>query len=80
MKKNAWIWSCAGLLALALVLRFGFSVRYPAYALGAVAAGDKAKGGEVYILCNKSVTVDEFLRMLAEAAGNIHQFIITEHG
>ena len=39
MKKNAWIWSCAGLLALALVLRFGFSVRYPAYALGAVAAG-----------------------------------------
>ena len=39
-------------------------------ALGAVAAGDKAKGGEVYILCNKSVTVDEFLRMLAEAAGN----------
>ena len=39
MKKSAWIWSAAGLLALALVLRFGFSIHYPAYALGFVAAG-----------------------------------------
>lgn len=39
MKKTAWIWSSIGLLALALVLRFGFSIRYPAYALGFVAVG-----------------------------------------
>lgn len=39
-------------------------------AFGTVAAGDKAKGGSVYILCNKSVTVDEFIRMLAEVSGN----------
>ncbi len=39
-------------------------------AFGTVAAGDKAKGGSVYILCNKSVTVDEFIRMLADASGN----------
>ena len=39
-------------------------------AYGTVAAGDKAPGGEVYILCNKSVTVDEFIRMLGAAAGH----------
>lgn len=39
MKKTAWIWSAAGLLALALVLRYGFSIRYPAYALGFLAVG-----------------------------------------
>lgn len=39
-------------------------------AIGTVAAGDKAPGGEVYILCNKSVTVDEFIRMLGAASGN----------
>lgn len=39
MKKNAWLWSSAALLALALVLRFVFSIHYPAYALGFVAAG-----------------------------------------
>ncbi len=39
-------------------------------AFGTVAAGDKAPGGEVYILCNKSVTVDEFIRMLGAAAGH----------
>ncbi len=39
-------------------------------AFGTVAAGDKAKGGSVYILCNKSVTVDEFIRMLASVSGN----------
>ena len=39
MKKNAWLWSSAALLVLALVLRFVFSIHYPAYALGFVAAG-----------------------------------------
>ena len=39
MKKIAWLWSAAGLLALALALRFAFGVHYPAYALGFVAAG-----------------------------------------
>lgn len=39
-------------------------------AFGTVAAGDKAPGGEVYILCNKSVTVDEFIRMLGAASGH----------
>lgn len=39
MKKTAWIWGSAGLLALALLLRYGFSIRYPAYALGALAVG-----------------------------------------
>ncbi len=39
-------------------------------AAGTVAAGDKAPGGEVYILCNTSVTVDEFLRLLSAASGN----------
>ena len=39
MKKTAWIWGSLGLLALALLLRYGFSIRYPAYALGALAVG-----------------------------------------
>lgn len=39
-------------------------------AIGTIKAGDIGGAGEVYILCNKSVTVDEFIRMLAEASGN----------
>ncbi len=39
-------------------------------AKGTVAAGDKGGAGEVYILCNKSCTVDEFIRTLAKASGN----------
>ena len=39
-------------------------------AKGTVAAGDKGGAGEVYILCNKSCTVDEFIRVLAKASGN----------
>ena len=39
-------------------------------AYGTVAAGDKAPGGEVYILCNQSVTVDEFIRLLSKVSGN----------
>ena len=39
-------------------------------AKGTVAAGDKGGAGEVYILCNKSCTVDEFIRALAKASGN----------
>lgn len=39
-------------------------------AIGTVLAGDKAKSGEVYLLCNKSCTVDEFIRLLAEVCGN----------
>lgn len=39
-------------------------------AIGTVKAGDIGGAGEVYILCNKSVTVDEFIRLLAEASGN----------
>ena len=39
-------------------------------AKGTVAAGDKGGAGEVYILCNKSCTVDEFIRSLASASGN----------
>ena len=39
-------------------------------AKGTVAAGDKGGAGEVYILCNKSCTVDEFIRALARASGN----------
>ena len=39
-------------------------------AIGTIRAGDVGGAGEVYILCNKSVTVDEFIRLLAEAAGN----------
>ena len=39
-------------------------------AIGTVLAGDKGGAGEVYILCNKSVTVDEFIRCLAEVSGN----------
>ena len=39
-------------------------------AKGTVAAGDKGGAGEVYILCNKSCTVDEFIRSLARASGN----------
>lgn len=39
-------------------------------AIGTVKAGDIGGAGEVYILCNKSVTVDEFIRLLAEVSGN----------
>ena len=39
-------------------------------AIGTVAAGDKGGAGEVYLLCNKSCTVDEFIRLLAEVCGN----------
>ena len=39
-------------------------------AIGTIKAGDIGGAGEVYILCNKSVTVDEFIRLLAEASGN----------
>ncbi|MCR5663628.1 MAG: YdcF family protein [Oscillospiraceae bacterium] len=39
MKKTAWLWGSGALLALALLLRFAFSVRYPAYALGFLAVG-----------------------------------------
>ena len=39
-------------------------------AKGTVAAGDKGGAGEVYILCNKSCTVDEFIHALARASGN----------
>ena len=39
-------------------------------AYGTVAAGDKAPGGSVYILCNKSVTVDAFIRLLGEVSGH----------
>ena len=35
-----------------------------------VAAGDIGGAGEVYILCNKSCTVDEFIRLLAQVCGN----------
>ena len=39
-------------------------------AYGTVAAGDKAPGGEVYLLCNRSVTVDEFIRLLGKVSGH----------
>lgn len=39
-------------------------------AIGTVLAGDKGGAGEVYLLCNKSCTVDEFIRLLAEVCGN----------
>lgn len=39
-------------------------------AIGTVKAGDIGGAGEVYILCNQSCTVDEFIRLLAEASGN----------
>ena len=39
-------------------------------AKGTVAAGDKGTPGSVYILCNQSCTVDEFIRKLAVACGN----------
>ena len=39
-------------------------------AKGTVAAGDRGGAGEVYILCNKSCTVDEFIRLLAKVSGN----------
>ena len=39
-------------------------------AIGTILAGDKAKGGSVYLLCNKSCSVDEFIRLLAEVCGN----------
>lgn len=39
-------------------------------AIGTILAGDKGGAGEVYLLCNKSCTVDEFIRLLAEVQGN----------
>ena len=38
MKKYRWAILAAALLALALILRYGFGIRYPAYALGGVSA------------------------------------------
>ena len=37
---------------------------------GTIKAGDLGAPGSVYLLCNKSVTVDEFIRLLAEVCGN----------
>lgn len=39
-------------------------------AIGTILAGDKGGNGEVYLLCNKSCSVDEFIRLLAEVSGN----------
>lgn len=39
-------------------------------ALGTIAAGDRDTAGQVYLLCNKSCSVDEFIRLLAEVSGN----------
>jgi dihydroflavonol-4-reductase len=39
-------------------------------AKGTIAAGDKAKAGEVYILCGKACTVDDFITTLAKVCGN----------
>lgn len=39
-------------------------------AIGTILAGDKGGAGEVYLLCNESCTVDEFIRLLAEVCGN----------
>lgn len=39
-------------------------------AIGTILAGDKGTGGSVYLLCNQSCTVDEFIRLLAEVCGN----------
>ncbi len=39
-------------------------------AAGTVAAGDRGKAGEAYILCNEMCTVDEFIRLLAKVCGN----------
>lgn len=39
-------------------------------AKGTIAAGDRDTAGQVYILCNKSCTVDEFIRILADVCGN----------
>ncbi|MBR0537306.1 MAG: NAD-dependent epimerase/dehydratase family protein [Clostridia bacterium] len=39
-------------------------------AIGTVAAGDKGGDGEVYLLVNTAVTVDEFIRILAKVSGN----------
>ncbi len=39
-------------------------------AIGTVKAGDIGGDGEVYILCNKSMTVDEFIQTLAKVSGN----------
>lgn len=38
-------------------------------AAGTIAAGTKAKAGEVYILCGDVCTVDEFVRAMAKACG-----------
>ena len=39
MKKYLWAVWAAALMALALLLRFAFGIQYPAYGLGAIAAG-----------------------------------------
>lgn len=39
-------------------------------AIGTILAGDKGGAGEVYLLCNESCSVDEFIRLLAEVCGN----------
>ena len=39
MKKNTCLWCAVALMALALVLRFAFSIHYPAYALGFLSVG-----------------------------------------
>ena len=39
-------------------------------AIGTVLAGDKGGAGSVYLLCNESCTVDEFIRLLAKVSGN----------
>lgn len=58
--------------AFPITMTFGgynfVDVRDVAY--GTVAAGDRAPGGEVYLLCNRSVTVDEFIRLLGKVSGH----------
>ena len=39
-------------------------------AIGTILAGEKGGAGEVYLLCNQSCSVDEFIRLLAEVCGN----------
>ena len=39
MKKYTWLWCAGASMALALVLRFVFSIHYPAYALGLLSVG-----------------------------------------
>lgn len=39
-------------------------------AIGTILAGDKGKAGSVFLLCNESCSVDEFIRLLADVCGN----------